>query len=396
MRSTARWLVLPAGRRWGKSEFGVMWMGSACRDDALRGVEGVSWIIAPTYDLLKPIWRKFHRILPKSWITAKYGTENQPGSISIGPALIEFRSGERPERLVAEGIRRWWADEAGTIKRQVIEESVLPAGIDHKAPGLLSGTPKGRNLFHEWKVKGEDPNEANFYTFGGSSYCNPFIDSDEIDMIASSMPERVYRQEIMAEFLEDEGAVFRRIRDAVQHGGTSSAPTVVIGVDLGRHQDFTVLHGLDENGRTTHWERFRDVSWPLQKRRIIAAAKKTDALVVIDATHGSVGDPIAEELEERGLRVYPFQFTASTKRALVDGLSIAIEQALIGLPDEPILHNELEIFEYEITPAGNVKYHAPEGLHDDAVMACALAWYGYDERMSKRIKLIEPVHYGYG
>ena len=42
------------------------------------------------------------------------------------------------------------------------------------------------------------------------------------------------------------------------------------------------------------------------------------------------------------------------------------------------LANQLDAFEYETTASGP-KYAAPDGVHDDGVMALALAVHGYDQ-----------------
>jgi hypothetical protein len=48
-----------------------------------------------------------------------------------------------------------------------------------------------------------------------------------------------------------------------------------------------------------------------------------------------------------------------------------------------VLQNELKAYTYELTPGGNIRYGVPEGLHDDAVTALALALWG-------RVKTPEP------
>src|SRR6185503_14331302 len=109
------------------------------------------------------------------------------------------------------------------------------------------------------------------------------------------LPERVYRQEILAEFLSDEGAVFRRVRECV--GPLSTKRTCVLGIDLARHANFTVIVGMDMHGGVTYYERFRDLDWPVQKARILQKWRDFEwPMIVIDATHGSVGDPVASEL----------------------------------------------------------------------------------------------------
>jgi hypothetical protein len=59
---------------------------------------------------------------------------------------------------------------------------------------------------------------------------------------------------------------------------------------------------------------------------------------------------------------------------LIDNLVIAIEGRLITYPSEyKELIDELSVFEYKITDAGNITYSAPEGKHDDCVISLALA-----------------------
>jgi hypothetical protein len=50
-----------------------------------------------------------------------------------------------------------------------------------------------------------------------------------------------------------------------------------------------------------------------------------------------------------------------------------IENQQITIPPIPELINELKLYGYKTTPSGNVQYGAPEGYHDDCVIALALA-----------------------
>ena len=68
-----------------------------------------------------------------------------------------------------------------------------------------------------------------------------------------------------------------------------------------------------------------------------------------------------------------FQFTNTSKQQLIEYLSVQLEQQKITFPDIPELIHELELFQYEITRAGNVRYSAPQGYHDDCVISLALA-----------------------
>jgi len=74
------------------------------------------------------------------------------------------------------------------------------------------------------------------------------------------------------------------------------------------------------------------------------------------------------------MRVTPFKFTSSSKAEIINNLSVAIENKEIWLPNDPQVIDELELYEYSVSKSGNVTYSAPEGFHDDIVMALCLAW----------------------
>jgi len=53
----------------------------------------------------------------------------------------------------------------------------------------------------------------------------------------------------------------------------------------------------------------------------------------------------------------------------------------VSFPEIQELINELSIYEYEKTMAGNVKYSAPSGYHDDCVISLALAVWWITQRV---------------
>lgn len=386
MASRAKYIVVVSGRRWGKSEVMLLKLVSWIGEARAKGLEGVFWIILPTYGVARPIYRKLKRLLPPSWITREVGTDAKPDLIQCGGISVEFKSGEKPERLVAEGLLGAVLDEGGILKDQVWSESILPTLIDYDAPALIGGTPKGRNWFFRIWTRGRDPLDARVESYGGPSWENPFVPLSAIYDLANDMSQDTFRQEILAEFLANAGAVFRDVRSVV--GAYSDKPTRVIGVDLAKLQDFTVMHGLDEDGRTTFFERFNQVSWPIQKARIVERQRQTGATLVIDST--GVGDAITDDLYTAGVSLIPFKFTNTAKAQIVEKLVVAIEQRRITIPDEEVIVNELEAFDYRYSrSSGRIHYSAPDGAHDDCVMSLALANWG----LGKAVPDLGPLHY---
>ncbi|KKL54880.1 hypothetical protein LCGC14_2261010, partial [marine sediment metagenome] len=135
----ARFTVLLAGRRWGKTLFGVG-MGFYY---ALQG--GRVWWVAPTYALAKTGWR-----------SAKHLAEQVPGSnvnnsersiILPGGGEIQIRTGKDPVLLRSEGLDFAVLDEAAYMQEAVWVDSIRPALTDRKGRALFISTAFGNNWF---------------------------------------------------------------------------------------------------------------------------------------------------------------------------------------------------------------------------------------------------------
>ena len=164
---------------------------------------------------------------------------------------------------------------------------------------------------------------------------------------------------------------------------------MVVGCDVAKHTDFTVLIAMDaETGECFAMDRFHHLDWPIQKERILSFVSRYRGRLILDAT--GVGDPIYDDLK----RVYPniegFKLTTGSKTELIQRLIVAVEQQRVSWPGERreieqknakaakwgILTDEMKRFEYAITPSGHITYSAPGGYHDDCVIALALANHG--------------------
>jgi len=161
--------------------------------------------------------------------------------------VIHFGSAERPENLEGFGYHRIKLNEAGIILKgdsgeRLWNNTLRPMAMEHKAQVHFIGTPKGLGLFKEFSDKGEDPLEADWATYHFSSYDNPCIDPAEIDALVADMPPSVVRQEIFAEFLEDEEGApiipFQLATDALNRAlVVDSAYQPVWGVDPSQYGD---------------------------------------------------------------------------------------------------------------------------------------------------------------
>ena len=261
---------------------------------------------------------------------------------------------------------------------------------------VFVSTPKGHNWFYDLYTRGMDPGENDYASFTFPSKASPYFPAKEWDEAKRTLPEDVFRQEYMAEFLEDSAGVFRNIDGClISDFGSQRVEyirNVVIGCDVAKHTDWTVLIAMDaETGRCFAMDRFNHLDWPIQKERILAFARKYRGRLVLDAT--GVGDPIFDDLKRVYGDIEAFKFTPHSKTELVQRLIVAVEQRKVSWPsgnrtegvncetrekressgDWEVLTVEMRRYEYAIGPSGGITYSAPAGYHDDCVMALALA-----------------------
>jgi hypothetical protein len=336
------------------------------------GEDAVGFVVAPTYWHTTKCWRDFLKFCPIQIIEDINRTERR---ITLtGNRLLWFKSADDPDSLRSEGLDFLWVDECSEVKEEAWTLALRPALMDKKGRAIFTTTPKGHNWFFQLWSREQDPKQTDYASWIFPSIANPYLDPQEIKDFAKDMPEFAYRQEILGEFMEDIGSVFRGVTKCIK--GELSSPVYgmryVVGVDLAKHQDYTVICILNSQGHLSHFDRFGEIDWVLQKKRIISKSKQyNDARVLIDSS--GVGDPIYDDLRRSGIHVEGYKFTNASKAELVENLSIMIEQQRISYPDIPVLINELKLFGYEITLGGTTRYGAPQGYHDDCVIGLALA-----------------------
>lgn len=213
---------------------------------------------------------------------------------------------------------------------------------------------------------------------------------DTLDLLKQKKPD-IYNRFVMNDWsAEVEGKVFKGIDNIVANGFVEpkSGFDYILGADFAKTHDFNVATIINRQTKHVDYiERWNNCSWNLTQERFAAISKKyNNALLVPDST--GVGDPIVEDLQRAGVRVYHTQsknaetstpgvkFNSVNKENMIEKLQISIEQGLITLPNYEDLIQELRDFECVMLPSRNYRYGAPVGKFDDCVISLALAVWG--------------------
>lgn len=384
MQHPARFKWLAAGRRWRKTTLAMTTAVMAALDGRV-----VFWA-SNTYDQSRIGLAEARRATGQ---VAQFNQSRMEATFPTGGKII-FRSLDNPDNArghTADGVV---IDEASLVVPEAWYEVLRPVISDTGGWALFIGTPKGRNWFWRESVAALiAPDAASWQipTLGveirdGRLYRkphpleNPDFKFEEAEAMYRSMPERTFRQEFMAEFIEDAGLVFRNVRavSTLRPGAREGGHAYVMGVDWARSYDWTVLSLIDATTkRQVAMERFNQIDYQFQLGRLRALyAAWEPELIVAEAN--AMGAPLIEQMQRDGLPVIAFTTTAQSKTQIIEGLALAIERGDVALLDNETQIAELEAYDMERLPGGMFRYSAPQGMHDDTVMALALAWAGAD------------------
>jgi hypothetical protein len=244
-RSTARFKVLIAGARFGKSL-------AAARDHLAEILAGDTegWLVGPTFGLTRP---EFDYMLEGLLAlgTRLLARFSPPAMRLPWGATIEGHSAFMPETLLGREIDWLILCEAAHIDREAFER-FLHARLTTRTGRLTVVTsPRGRNWVHELYQRGIE-HTPEWQSFRHATWDNPLIGRLELDSARASLPEDTFAEQFGGEFTSAAGAVYREFRPAV-HVARLSAPAGAIihkAIDFGYTSPFACLWAaLDHDDR---------------------------------------------------------------------------------------------------------------------------------------------------
>jgi len=191
---TTRFKIVAAGRRTGKSRLAA-WMLII---NALQTDKGHVFYVAPTQGQARDImWQTLlelgHGVITNAHI-------NNLQIKLINGATISLKGGDRPETMRGVSLKFLVLDEYADIKPDVWEQILRPALADQKGSAMFIGTPMGRNHFYELFKYAEMGDDETYKAWHFTSYDNPLLDPEEINVAKKSMSSYAFRQEFMASF----------------------------------------------------------------------------------------------------------------------------------------------------------------------------------------------------
>jgi hypothetical protein len=366
--------LLDIGRQFGKSLLAnnqaLKWLLNEKCD--------VAWA-SPTYKQAYKVYEQTIKAFPKNSAIIRRKDSTKLQIEFCNGSTMQFFSTERYDNIRGFTFDYLICDEFAFMDSKAWTE-VLRATILVKGKKvLLISTPNGKNHFFQmFELDGVNP---QYKSFKMTSYDNPLIDPKEIDDAKLTLPDHIFRQEYLAEFLDGGSSIFGDINyKDVKEGNVYYA-----GLDIARADDYTVLAIYNQDGEMVFIDRWRHDSWTniVGKVAEIIDQYKCNTYVEVN----SIGDPVFEMLSKKlntSNLIQPFTTTSKSKQDIIEQLAVANQNQEVSFLPIDWLKKEFDVFSFEYNPKTRViKYSAPVGFHDDGVMASAI---GYEavKKLKKR------------
>lgn len=248
MKNRRRFNTVSCGRRFGKTVLAQ----TLLIEKAIDGMPAAYF--APTYKMLSDVWKSTKSALHR--VTLSISEQEKRILLTTG-GVIDFWSLDAFDSVRGRKYARAVCDEVAMCKNflDAWNEAIRPTLTDYKGDGYFFSTPKGRNDFFTMYERARL--DETYASFRMPTSVNPYIDTSEIDAARMELPNIVFNQEYLAEFLDVQGALVKReMITYVDAGQVPANLRIGMGVDLAISKadtaDFTaiVVVGYDkESGR---------------------------------------------------------------------------------------------------------------------------------------------------
>ena len=332
-------------------------------------------IVSPTDSQVKKIYKQM-MLMVNPLIRYIKSSTSQAGDCEIvfrNGSVILFRSALSDDSLRGYSNTHLILDECAFIKEETWNTILAPSLSVRGKKCFFSSTPKGNNFFARLYNKGFD-GDPKYKSFKLTFHNNPYANLAFIEEQRVQIPDELFRQEYLGEFIDAAG-VFRNINDIATLLRTRYLQTdqYYIGVDIAFKKDYTVAVCFNQRMEMVDFIRFNNTDISYLTTTLKAFFTKWMPKK-INIESNNQGLPVIQTLRNQGVNnINEFATTAQSKPLIINQLVAAVGKKEVMLLNDNILKSEFNAFTATLSKTGSIKYAAAFG-HDDIVMATAIAY----------------------
>ena len=373
LNSDSMFYTVNTPRQFGKSFMAIQLMLYF----ALNNPNSKLMFTTPVYSQVSKVFQELVNGVRNSGVIKSFNrAENS--ILFINNSELYFKSVKLPDNLRGYSIDYLICDEAALYKKGIFGTVLRPMLAVRGKKCILLSTPKGKNFFYSFYMKGLNSDEPRYRCYKGSSDKNPYANREEIEDARKSLPGAVFKQEYLAEFIDDGGDIFTNINvnsTIKEWIGPQPDESYYAGVDLGRQNDFTVLTILDSKGRICYIYRQNQQEWTKMIDEMVVVLKRYKPRTTLVECNG-IGDVVFDLMKKKYPNITAWITSGPSKIDIIEKLILSLQEKRISLPTKELfepLHNELMDFSFTYNKSTrHIRYAARTG-HDDTVMSLAIA-----------------------
>jgi hypothetical protein len=308
--NSSRFKVIRGGRRGGKTALEIE---TLCFKAVAGGDRNVFYIAPTQVQARSIIWEALKSRLAGIGEASEQRLEMKVPTVDGGFSMIKVAGWENRENFRGQSAYHITFDELDTMKDFFIgwQEIFRPALIDTGGTADFIGTPKKENPnLRRLEKLAEKDNEWTSFHF--SSWDNPTLPKHELEKAKSEMDGDTYRQEIMAEYVDNAGALFKYTALVDMFSNTiTKSPEKYLIVDVADDGSdktvFSFWQGL-ELYRVEQFERLNTEGIINQTREYAASDRIPYSQIAVDAI--GVGAGVASSSLLDGVVAYKSSYGA--------------------------------------------------------------------------------------
>lgn len=246
-KSPARFRVVVAGRRWGKTALSRVLIITRAKEKKRK-----IWYVAPTYKMAKQImWLDLLEAIPKRWV--RKVNETSLAITLVNGTRIELKGADKADSLRGVGVDFLVLDEYQDMTEETWTKVLRPTLADRRGDAIFIGTPKAYNILYDVYKKGQNPlavTSRQWQSWQFPTITSPFIPASEIEAARADMDPKSFAQEFLASFETMSGRVYYPF-DRTEHVGEyafNPKLPIWVGMDFNIDPMSTVIFQPQKDG----------------------------------------------------------------------------------------------------------------------------------------------------
>ncbi|RZT96614.1 terminase family protein [Ancylomarina subtilis] len=341
----------------------------------------------PSHGQCQNIFERLIDAIPPILIVKTNNTDANRSIVFSNNTKVVFKTTNKPDSFRSYSFDFIISDEHAFTSELAWTKAIKPTiNAKKNAKVIFASTPKGYNHFYKMCINGLSEKATRYSHYFLSYNDNPYYDKEDVEDARKELPDAIFRQEYLGEFIKGISEVFgdfQHLQTVKSWKEPKKELKYFFGVDWsGDGEDNTVLTIIDELGKVAFIKNIQAPTLIERVKEIGTIIKEYNAKGYSETNGLGIG--ATELLEEQVGYENVFRFTMSneSKQKIVSTIIRDINESNLALPTTnlcPVLDNELATYTVSRTATGKLKYEHCKDAHDDHVDALLMANYARHE-----------------